>query len=277
MSAVADDDHLAALGHKAELHRQFSPLAMLGLAFTILNTWTALSASLSIALPSGGSVSVIWGFVTAGICNMCIAASLAEFISAYPTAAGQYFWAAALTPKRWRPLVSYITGYIAVAGWIALIAAGGSLGTTFIFGIVTLDYNGFSSTGWQQFLVYSGFNIISFILNGFANHHLHIFNRATGIWSIAGFILICIVALACASPNFNSAHTVFALFANQTGWPDGLAFLLGLLQGGFALTAYDRYNDSFPINSRNKLTLQQCCPYVRGASRSNGQRTEDYH
>lgn len=64
-------------------------LQMLGLAFAILNSWTALSASLSLALPSGGPTSVIWGLITAGICNLCLAASLAEFLSAYPTAGGQ--------------------------------------------------------------------------------------------------------------------------------------------------------------------------------------------
>src|SRR3954454_23026162 len=79
----ADAAQLAALGHKSELNRNFSPLAMLGLAFAILNSWTALSASLSLALPSGGPTSVIWGLITAGICNLCLAASLAEFLSAY--------------------------------------------------------------------------------------------------------------------------------------------------------------------------------------------------
>lgn len=51
----------------------------------ILQSWTALSASLSVSLTSGGSTSIVWGLVTAGICNLCIAASLAEFLSAYPT------------------------------------------------------------------------------------------------------------------------------------------------------------------------------------------------
>jgi hypothetical protein len=60
----ADAAQLAALGHKAELNRNFSPLAMLGLAFAILNSWTALSASLSLALPSGGSTSVLWGLIS---------------------------------------------------------------------------------------------------------------------------------------------------------------------------------------------------------------------
>jgi choline transport protein len=60
----ADAAQLAALGHKGELNRSFSPLAMLGLAFAILNSWTALSASLSLALPSGGSTSVLWGLIS---------------------------------------------------------------------------------------------------------------------------------------------------------------------------------------------------------------------
>ena len=79
----ADELQLEALGYKGELKRQFSFISMLGLAFAILNSWTALSASLSLALPSGGATSVIWGLITAGICNLALAASLAEFLSAY--------------------------------------------------------------------------------------------------------------------------------------------------------------------------------------------------
>ena len=82
-SSLAEDAAvLASMGHKQELQRNFSMLSMLGLAFAILNSWTALSASFSLALPSGGPTSVIWGLVTAGICNLCLAASLAEFLSA---------------------------------------------------------------------------------------------------------------------------------------------------------------------------------------------------
>lgn len=102
----ADAAQLAALGHKSELNRNFSPLAMLGLAFAILNSWTALAASFSLALPSGGPTSVLWGLmsewatksnwvhaltsIAAGVCNLALAISLAEFLSAYPTAGGQY-------------------------------------------------------------------------------------------------------------------------------------------------------------------------------------------
>ncbi|KAF4548469.1 Amino acid permease-like protein 17 [Elsinoe fawcettii] len=237
--SIEDDAQLAALGIHAELKRQFSPLAMLGLAFTILNTWSALSGSFSLALTSGGSVAVVWGFLTGGICNLALAASLAEFLSAYPTAGGQYHWVAVIAPEGWKPLLSYITGWINTSGWVALIAAGGLLGSQFIFGIIALENPNFTPQRWQQFLIYSAFNLFSFIINGFLNSSLHIFNQFTIIWSTAGFVIICIVALATAAPNFNSASTVFTLFINETGWPDGVAWLLGLLQGGLALTAFD--------------------------------------
>jgi choline transport protein len=44
-----------------------------------------MATSLSIALPSGGPTAVIWGIVVAGICNVCMAASLAEITHVYPT------------------------------------------------------------------------------------------------------------------------------------------------------------------------------------------------
>jgi choline transport protein len=83
-SVHEDANALAAMGVKQELQRNFSFLSMLGLAFAILNSWTALGASMSLALPSGGPDAVIWGLVVAGICNLSLAASLAEFLSAYP-------------------------------------------------------------------------------------------------------------------------------------------------------------------------------------------------
>lgn len=64
-ASVKDDEQLETMGHIPELSRQFSPLSMLGMAFAILNSWTALAASLNLALPSGGSTSVLWGLITA--------------------------------------------------------------------------------------------------------------------------------------------------------------------------------------------------------------------
>lgn len=68
---------------------------------------------------------------------------------------------------------------------------------------------------------------------------LPIITRAAFTWSITGFVVISITVLACSSPNYTSADYVFTEFVNETGWPDGIAWLLGLLQGGLGLTGFD--------------------------------------
>lgn len=239
MSDRPGSSQALAITREEVLHRQFSPLAMLGLAFAILNSWTALATSLSIALPSGGPVSVIWGLVTAGICNLCIAVSLAEFLSAYPTAGGQYEWVHIVSWKSWRPSLSWICGWINVGGWMALTATGGLLGSQLILAIISLMHSDYVSKRWHQFLIYIVYNVGAFLLNAFGNRLLPLVDKAAIFWSIAGFVIICITVLATSSPNYQSGDFVFREFINETGWPDGVAWLLGLLQGGFGLTGYD--------------------------------------
>lgn len=236
---ISDDEQLASMGHRAELKRNFSPLAMLGLAFAILNSWTALSASLNLALPSGGPASVIWGLVTAGVCNMSLAVSLAEFISAYPTAGGQYHWVAVISWKSWVPILSWITGWINVAGWIALVASGGLLGSQLVVGIISLMNPTYKPESWHQFLIYIGYHLIAFLINGFMTSTLPLITKTAFIWSMTGFVVISITLLACASPTYSSGDFVFREFINETGWPDGIAWLLGLLQAGLGLTGFD--------------------------------------
>lgn len=234
-SAVA----LEQLGVKPELQRNFSRISMLGLAFAILNSWTALAASLSLALPSGGSSAILWGLIVAGLCNLCLAASLAEFLSAYPTAGGQYHWAAIISWPRFARVISYSTGWINVAAWVCLTASGGLLGSQLILGVISLLHPNYVSESWHQFLIYIAYTLAAFFINAFMNRLLPYFNKAAFLWSLAGFAIICITVLSCATPNYQSASFVFGGFINESGWPDGLAWLLGLLQGAFALTGFD--------------------------------------
>lgn len=233
------DATLEKLGVKQELQRNFSMVSMLGLAFAILNSWTALAASLSLALPSGGPSAIIWGLMIAGLCNLSLAASLAEFLSAWPTAGGQYHWAAIISWKRFSRAISYSTGWINTAAWVCLTATGGLLGSQLILGIISLMNPTYEPESWHQFLIYIAYTLAAFFLNAFANRLLPYFNQAALLWSLAGFTIICITVLACATPNYQSGSFVFGGFINEVAWPDGLSWMLGLLQGAFALTGFD--------------------------------------
>ena len=234
-----DELQLAQLGHAQSFKRNFSRWTMLGLAFAILNSWTALAASLSLALPSGGPITVIWGLVTAGVCNLSLAASLAEFLSAYPTAGGQYHWVAMIAPDSLKRGLSWITGWISLSGWVALVATNSSLASTLVINIISLMHPGYHFERWHQFLIYLGITAVAFCINAFLQPLLPKLNGFALAWSIGGFFVISITVLACAAPDYATADYVFATFINTTGWPDGIAWLLGLLQGGLGLTGFD--------------------------------------
>jgi hypothetical protein len=85
--------------------------------------------------------------------------------------------------------------------------------------------------------MYIGWTLIAFLLNMFCVRILPLLERGAFYWSIGGFFLVCITCLACSSGEFRTGKDVFATWTNTTGWPDGMAFILGLLQSVFGLTA----------------------------------------
>jgi amino acid transporter len=122
---------------------------------------------------------------------------------------------------------------------MALTATGGLLGSQLVLGIVAMYDLNFTPKPWQQFLIYIAYNLVAMLLNAFALRLLPLINKSAIVWSISGFVVISITILACASPNYNSADLVFRQFQNETNWPDGIAWLLGLLQAGLGLTGFD--------------------------------------
>jgi choline transport protein len=84
---------------------------------------------------------------------------------------------------------------------------------------------------WHNFLVYLALMLLIFCVNAFGNALLPHVNKFALVWSLLGFVIISITALACAAPNFQSANFVFGGVINATEWPTGLAWMIGLLQG----------------------------------------------
>ncbi|KAG8735797.1 hypothetical protein FRC10_010149 [Ceratobasidium sp. 414] len=221
------------------MERQFSFFSIIGLAFAILNSWTAMAASLNIVLPSGGPVAMLWGLAVSTVGALCLSASLAEICHIYPTSGGPYHWSAVLSPPEWAPLISWICGWFAVTGWWALVATAGSLAGSLITGIIAFLHPNYEVQRWHIFLIFEVWMFGAFFINTFGVRLLPGINRAALTWSIAGMAVICITCLACASPNYESGRFVFGGYVNETGWSNGVAWILGLLQSAFGLTGFD--------------------------------------
>lgn len=122
-----------------------------------------------------------------------------------------------MAPKRYKVGLSYFTGWMATAGWIALAATAAALGSTFVTGIISLWHPSYEAKAWHQFLVYLAIVLQAYILNTFSIRALPHIDRFAGLWSMSGIVTVIIVCLVCARGNYQPAEEVFASWTNETG------------------------------------------------------------
>ena len=84
------DQRLEALGYKPELSRSRSTLQVAFMSFVLASIPYGLATTLTYPLVGGGPVDIIWGWVFVSLIILCVAASLGEITSVYPTAGGMY-------------------------------------------------------------------------------------------------------------------------------------------------------------------------------------------
>jgi choline transport protein len=109
----ADALKLAEMGYTQDMSRNFSVWSVLGVGFSLTNSWFGISAALITGINSGGPLLIIYGIILIALISTCVGISLSELASAFPNAGGQYFWANELAPKRFANVASYLTGWLA--------------------------------------------------------------------------------------------------------------------------------------------------------------------
>jgi choline transport protein len=106
------------MGYVQDMKRNFSVWSLLGIGFSLTNSWFGISTALVTGINSGGPVLIIYGIILIALISTCVGISLSELASALPNAGGQYFWANELAPEGHGQFASYLTGWFAWAGSI---------------------------------------------------------------------------------------------------------------------------------------------------------------
>jgi choline transport protein len=109
---------LAEMGYTQDMQRNFSVWSVLGVGFSLTNSWFGISAAMITGINSGGPMLIIYGIILIALISTCVGVSLSELASALPNAGGQYFWANELAPKKYANFASYLTGWFAWWGSI---------------------------------------------------------------------------------------------------------------------------------------------------------------
>src|SRR5689334_15513100 len=142
---VAD---LHRLGYAQELFRSMGGFSNFAISFSIISVLTGAVILYDYGLAWAGTAAVVLGWPLVTIFVLCIAASMAEIASAYPTAGGLYYWASRMKNKNW----GWWTAWLNLIGQFAIVAginyaAAGFINATIIDRIFGGTFNTFTVLG----------------------------------------------------------------------------------------------------------------------------------
>lgn len=221
---------LAEAGYVQEYERRYNLITAIGFTIGVSGTWEGIVGSIGQALSLGGPSSLLWGFVLGSFGMSAVAASLAEMSSIYPVSGGQSSWVVALSPKKYRVFLSWVIAWTALTTeWICVICSGVSVAIQVqaYAMFARPDYDG---KRWHVTLIFWLTLIIFFCYNLFCIKYIQQLNYIVIAIHFIGYLCVIISTVSCKEKGtFNSAKYAFSGFSNLSGWPDGLAWCVGIL------------------------------------------------
>src|ERR1700689_159956 len=131
-----DEQRLAELGYKQELRRGWSSFSNFAISFSIISVLAGCFTSYGQAFNNGGPVAISIGWPVISLLILCVAFSMLELPSAFPTAGGIYYWASRLGGAGW----GWFTGWFNLIGLVAVVASVDYAAASFLQALLTL-YN----------------------------------------------------------------------------------------------------------------------------------------
>ncbi|KAJ5385164.1 hypothetical protein N7517_003075 [Penicillium concentricum] len=233
---------LEALGYEPELVRNRSTLQVAFMSFVLAAIPYGLATTFTYPLIGGGPVNIIWGWLAVSLITLCVAASLGEITSVYPTAGGVYYQTFMLSPPSYRRIASWICGWSYVIGNITITLAVNLGSTLFFISCINVFESApgigiFQAETYQVFLIFLAVTLFANAVSAFGNKWLPYLDTFAIFWTLAGLLAIVICVLAIAKEGRHDAEYVFTSFEPESGWPAGWSFCVGLLQAAYSTSS----------------------------------------
>ncbi|KAG0671206.1 hypothetical protein C6P42_003632 [Pichia californica] len=237
---IDDSNELANLGYKQEFNRSYGFLSTYSFALSISGLMGTISITYLYPLWSGGPAAAIWCWFVGCVGCLCIAWSVAEITSCFPTSGGMYYVITHVVPKKYVPLMCWIDAWLYFTGALTGACSTDFGAATLLMNIIqmTTDYS-YTPTKGHITAVSILIIITHGIINSLPGSVLSSITKYYCIVNICSTIALIITLLA-KCPEFNTRSFTFGKVINSTGWDaDGWAFLFGFLQVSWVMTCYD--------------------------------------
>ena len=240
-----DEQRLAELGYKQELHRGWSSFSNFAISFSIISVLAGCFTTYGQAFKNGGpiAISIMWPIISVLI--LCVAFSMSELASAFPTAGGIYYWSSKLGGAAW----GWFTGWFNLIGLVAVVASVDYVCATFLMNLLGLynvhfvfnfqkavAFTDVHYTAHVNFALFAVILIIHGLINVFSSHLVSLFNNISVWWHVIGVAVIVVLLIAVPSHHASLSY-VFGHRLNASGF-GGHMYWYYVLPLGFLLTMY---------------------------------------
>ncbi len=257
---------LHKLGYAQQLFREMGGFSNFAISFSIISILTGAILLFGYGLQFAGPVINTYGWPLVSFFVLCIAASMAELASAYPTAGGLYFWAHRLGGHRW----AWVTAWFNMLGQIMITAGIDYAAAIYIAGAINRLFGTAIDTTNPTAMVITMIIIMipQVLINIFGIKLTSWLNDFSVYWHIGGVIIMALLLaifgkfsqpigfLFQSLITVNPADLTASFFAGPFEFQSlmmsipgmaalyanggiALAFVLGLLQAQWTYTGYD--------------------------------------
>ncbi|KAF2720437.1 amino acid transporter [Polychaeton citri CBS 116435] len=227
---------LEALGYKPELKRNRSLLTLLFQSLAIAAIPYGEGAPLLSGVYGGGQLSIFLGWIVILILNECIALSLSELASKYPTSGGPSYWSFQVA-RKYKTVLAFITGWVWLVGnWTITLSVNFGF-ASLVSGTISMYHPDFVLNDWQLLLVFYAICIFTFLICTFFNEWLPLVDTICAAWTAISIIVILIALSVSADAGRHSASFALGNYDKSfSGW-GGFTFFIGLLPAAYTFSA----------------------------------------
>ena len=124
---------LERLGYAQQLFREMGGFSNFAISFSIISVLTGAVLLFGYGLKLAGPIVSSVGWPLVSVLTLCVAASMAELASAYPTAGGLYFWAFRMGGRTW----AWVTAWLNMIGQVTITAGINIAAAIYLIGAAT--------------------------------------------------------------------------------------------------------------------------------------------